>query len=98
MNEVPSVTMKAGTLSLAMMTPLTKPTIAAPATADGEPDEDGGKERNAGIEGTADRQRRQDRGEAHHPSDGKIDAGGDDDEGLTKTQQQNGDDRDQNVL
>ncbi len=32
MNEVPSVTMKAGTFSLAMMTPLTKPTAAAPPT------------------------------------------------------------------
>ena len=32
MNEVPSVTMKAGTLSLAMTTPLTKPTAAAPPT------------------------------------------------------------------
>ena len=32
MNEVPSVTMNAGTFSLAMMTPLTRPTAAAPPT------------------------------------------------------------------
>ena len=37
MNEVPSVTMKAGTFSLAMMTPLTKPTAAAPPTPAAKP-------------------------------------------------------------
>jgi hypothetical protein len=33
MNELPSVTMKAGTFSLAMITPLISPTSPAPATA-----------------------------------------------------------------
>ena len=98
MNEVPSVTMKAGTLSLAMMTPLMKPTIAAPPTPAANPTRTDGKQRDAGIEGAADRQRREDRGEAHHPSDREIDAGGDDDEGLAEPEQQHGDDRDQNVL
>ena len=37
MNEVPSVTMKAGTFSLAMITPLMKPTSPAPATAARKP-------------------------------------------------------------
>ena len=37
MNEVPSVTMKAGTLSLAMIVPLTSPTMAAPPTAARKP-------------------------------------------------------------
>ena len=32
MNEVPSVTMNAGTLNFAMITPLTRPTVAAPPT------------------------------------------------------------------
>ena len=66
--------------------------------AGGEPDEDGRKERNAGIEGAAHRQRREDRSEAHHPSNREIDSGGDDDEGLAEPEKQHGDDRDQNVL
>ena len=37
MNEVPRVTMNAGTLSLAMIVPLTSPTAAAPATAARKP-------------------------------------------------------------
>ncbi len=47
MNEVPSVTMNAGTFSLAMMTPLTRPTAAAPATRGEQADDDRGKERHA---------------------------------------------------
>ena len=37
MKEVPSVTMKAGTFSLAMMVPLMRPTTAAPAIAASNP-------------------------------------------------------------
>ena len=37
MNEVPSVTMNAGTLSLAMIVPLISPTTPAPATAASKP-------------------------------------------------------------
>src|SRR5215472_11106605 len=37
MNDVPSVTMKAGTFSLEMTTPLTKPTAAAPPTPAANP-------------------------------------------------------------
>src|SRR5271157_3175577 len=37
MKDVPSVTMKAGTLSFEMMTPLTKPTAAAPPTPAANP-------------------------------------------------------------
>src|SRR5271165_7371389 len=60
MNEVPSVTMKAGTLSLAIMTPLTKPTTAAPPTPAASPTRTEGKSgtpelkapRNASAEST----------------------------------------------
>ena len=37
MNEVPSVTINAGTFSLAMITPLTSPTAAAPPTPAARP-------------------------------------------------------------
>ena len=37
MKPLPSVTMKAGTLSLAMITPLKRPTTAAPPTAARKP-------------------------------------------------------------
>ena len=66
--------------------------------AGGEPRDHRGKQGNAGIEGAAQRQRREHRGEAHHPSDREIDAGGDDDEGLAEAEKQHGDDRDQNIL
>ena len=98
MKDVPSVTMKAGTFSLAMITPLMRPTSRAPATAAKNPMTTRGKERHAGIEGAADGERREHRGEAHHPADGKVDAGADDDEGLPKAEEQDGRDRDQDVL
>src|SRR5271166_882601 len=43
MNEVPSVTMKAGTFSLEMIAPLTKPTTAAPPTPAAKPARTEGK-------------------------------------------------------
>ena len=90
--------MNAGTFSLAMMTPLTRPTAAAPPTPAMKPDEHRGKEGRAAVEGRAQRQRREDRGEAHHPADREIDAGGDDDEGLAEAEQQHRNDGDENVL
>ena len=60
MNEVPSVTMNAGTFNFAMMAPLTRPTAAAPPTAARSPTSTAGKrgtpplkaERNASAERT----------------------------------------------
>ena len=89
MKEVPSVTMKAGTLSLAMIVPLMRPTSAGAGDRRQKPDDDGGEERQAGIEGGADGERGKHRAEAHHPADRKIDAGADDDEGLAEAEQQN---------
>ena len=57
-----------------------------------------GKSGHAGIERRSQRQRREHRGEAHDPADREINAGGDDDEGLTQSKQQHRNDRDQNVL
>ena len=98
MNEVPSVTMNAGTFSLAMIDAVDEADQRRAADAGDEADDDRGKQRNAAIEGAAQRQRREDRGEAHHPADREIDAGGDDDEGLTEAEQQHRNDRDENVL
>ena len=90
--------MNAGTLSFAMMTPLTKPTAAAPPTPAMRPTRTEGKSGHAAVERRAQRQRREHRGEAHHPADREVDAGGDDDEGLAEAEQQHRNDRDQNVL
>ena len=89
--------MKAGTFSLAMIQPLTKPTRRrrrAPRRARPH----GERQRRAGIVRVAQRQRRQHRGQAHHPADAEIDAGGDDDEGLAEPEQQHRNDGDQDVL
>ena len=45
MKELPSVTMKAGTFSLAMIAPLMNPTSPAPADRREESDDDGGEKR-----------------------------------------------------
>src|SRR5580704_2506450 len=75
MNEVPRVTIKAGTLSLAMMTPLTKPTIAAPPTPAASPTRTDG---NSGTpELNAPRSARAERTEARlitHPTERSIPA------------------------
>ena len=47
MKEMPRVTMKAGTLSLAMMTPLQEPDDAGGGDRGGEADDGGGEERHA---------------------------------------------------
>src|SRR5262249_17402674 len=98
MNEVPSVTMNAGTFRLAMMAPLTEPTTAAAPTPAINPIRTEGKKRQSAIESEAEGERRKDRGEAHHPSDRQVDAGADNDEGLAQSEQEHRNDRDQNVL
>ena len=90
MNEVPRVTMKAGTFSFAMMTPLTRPTIAAPARAATRPMTTEGKSGTPAWNADRRRQGRKHRGQAHHPADREIDAGGDDDEGLTQPKSSTG--------
>ena len=56
------------------------------------------EQRHPGVEGGADGERREHRGEAHHPADREVDAGADDDEGLAEPEQQDRDDRDEDVL
>ena len=55
MNEVPSVTMNAGTFSFAMMTPLTAPDRRCAGKGRDEADQNRGKQRRACIEGGAQR-------------------------------------------
>ena len=81
-----------------MMTPLTRPTAAAPPMAATRPMRTEGKRGTPAVERRSQRQRREHRGEAHDPADREINAGGDDDEGLTEAEQQHRNDRDQNVL
>ena len=64
----------------------------------GEADDGGGEERHAGVEGPADGERGGDRAEAHHPADGEVDAGADDDEGLAEPEEQDRGDGDEDVL
>ena len=98
MKELPRVTMKAGTFSLAMIAPLSSPTTTGAADRGEEPDDDRGKERQPGVERGADGERREHRGEAHDPADGKVDAGADNDEGLAEAEEQDRRDRDEDVL
>ena len=90
--------MKAGTLSLAMIDAVEQPDHRAAADRGEEAGDRGEKQRRPGIEGAADGQRREHRGEAHHPADREVDAGGDDDEGLAEPEQQDRRDRDEDVL
>ena len=98
MKELPSVTMKAGTFSLAMIAPLKSPTSAGARDRREKSHDHGRKKRHSGIEGRADGERREHRGEAHDPADREVDAGGDDDEGLAEPEEQDGRDRDEDVL
>ena len=98
MKRVPSVTMKAGTLSLAMITPLTEADRGRAADRREKPRTAERKSGTPGVEGGADGERREHRGEAHHPADREVDAGGDDDEGLAEAEEQDRGDRDEDVL
>ena len=99
MKEVPSVTMKAGTFSLAMIVPLTRPTTAAPATAARKPERH--RQGNSGTPALNDaRMACAESTEARlitQPTR-EVDAGGDDDEGLPEAEQQDRRDRDEDVL